>query len=127
MATQTTNNGKNDKSTLRKPVKLQGEWNLNPSSGYQFRTELSVSKQEKDSIMITAAKENSTVNESMDANVARQEATLFQNKLSGNFIGVNDGIHNAEGVAKVIVLDDGTNVLRLENFKATNGPDLMFI
>jgi hypothetical protein len=60
----------------------------------------------------------------MDANVARQEAALFQNKLSGNFIGVNDGIHNAEGVAKVIVLDDGTNVLRLENFKATNGPDL---
>ena len=33
---QTTNNGKNDKSTLRKPVKLQGEWNLNPTSGYQF-------------------------------------------------------------------------------------------
>ncbi|MFI5406259.1 MAG: DM13 domain-containing protein [Nitrososphaerales archaeon] len=83
-----------------------------------------MSKQEKDSIMITAAKENSTVNESMDANVARQEAALFQNKLSGNFIGVNDGIHNAEGVAKVIVLDDGTNVLRFENFKATNGPDL---
>ena len=41
---QTTNNGKNDKSTLRKPVKLQGEWNLNPSSGYQFRTELSFEK-----------------------------------------------------------------------------------
>ena len=37
---QTTNNGKKDKSTLRKPVKLQGEWNLSPSSGYQFRTEL---------------------------------------------------------------------------------------
>lgn len=82
-----------------------------------------MSPQEKDSIMITAAKENSTVNESMDANVARQEAALFQNKLSGNFIGVYDGIHNAEGVAKVIALD-GTNVLRLENFKATNGPDL---
>ena len=44
--------------------------------------------------------------------------------LSGKFIGVNDGIHNAEGVAKVIALDDGTSVLRLENFKATNGPDL---
>jgi hypothetical protein len=82
-----------------------------------------MSPQEKDSIMITAAKENSTVNESMDANVARQEAALFQNKLSGNFIGVYDGIHNAEGVARVIALD-GTNVLRLENFKATNGPDL---
>ena len=37
---QTTANGRKDKSTLRKSVKLQGEWNLNPSSSYQFRTEL---------------------------------------------------------------------------------------
>ena len=45
--------------------------------------------------------------------------------ISGSFVGVNDGIHNAEGVAKVIPLqqDDG-NVLRLENLKVTNGPDL---
>ena len=43
---------------------------------------------------------------------------------AGKFIGVNDGIHNVEGVVKVIALDDGTSVLRLENFKATNGPDL---
>src|SRR6266545_5628262 len=42
--TQTTSNGRKDKSTLRKPVKLQGEWNLNPSSCYQFRTELSFEK-----------------------------------------------------------------------------------
>jgi uncharacterized OsmC-like protein len=41
---QTAATGKKDKSTLRKPVKLQGEWNLNPSSGYQFRTELSFEK-----------------------------------------------------------------------------------
>ena len=38
---QTTANGWKDKSTLRKHVKLQGEWNLNPSNSYQFRTELS--------------------------------------------------------------------------------------
>jgi hypothetical protein len=37
---QTVNNGKRYKSTLRKPVKLQGEWNLDPSKGYQFKTEL---------------------------------------------------------------------------------------
>jgi len=42
--TQTAAGGKKDKSTLRKPVKLQGEWNLNPTSGYQFRTELSFEK-----------------------------------------------------------------------------------
>lgn len=83
-----------------------------------------MSQQEKDSIMIMAAKENSTVNESIDTEVEGQEAATFQNISSGNFIGVNDGIHNAEGVAKVIGLDDGTSVLRLENFKATNGPDL---
>jgi hypothetical protein len=42
----------------------------------------------------------------------------------GEFIGVNDGIHNAEGLAKVIRLGDNSMILRLENFKATNGPDL---
>lgn len=43
---------------------------------------------------------------------------------SGNFVGVNDGIHNAEGQAKVLKLADGKQLLRLEDFKATNGPDL---
>lgn len=37
-------NGQKDKSTLKKPVKLQGEWILNTDSGYQFRTELSFEK-----------------------------------------------------------------------------------
>ena len=44
--------------------------------------------------------------------------------LIGNFVGAGDGFHNAEGVAKIIQLADGTDILRLENFKATNGPDL---
>ena len=41
---QTTANGHKDKSTLKKPVKLQGEWKLDASTGYQFRTELSFEK-----------------------------------------------------------------------------------
>jgi uncharacterized OsmC-like protein len=41
---QTVNNGRRDKSTLRKPVKLQGEWNFDPNKGYQFKTELSYEK-----------------------------------------------------------------------------------
>ena len=41
---QTTAEGKKDKSSLRRQVKLQGEWKLNPDSGYQFRTELSFEK-----------------------------------------------------------------------------------
>jgi hypothetical protein len=44
--------------------------------------------------------------------------------LSGNFVGVGDGIHDAKGKAKVISLEDRSNVLRLENFQSTNGPDL---
>lgn len=41
---QTITNGKKDKATLKKPVKLQGEWNFDPSKGYQFRTELPFEK-----------------------------------------------------------------------------------
>ncbi|MGI9567300.1 MAG: DM13 domain-containing protein [Nitrosopumilus sp.] len=43
---------------------------------------------------------------------------------SGSFIGVGDGIHDAQGDAYTIPLEDGNNVLRLENFESTNGPDL---
>ena len=39
--------GKEDKNTLKKPVKLQGEWNLDPNSEYQFKTELSFEKGSK--------------------------------------------------------------------------------
>lgn len=42
----------------------------------------------------------------------------------GSFVGINDGIHNAEGMAKLVKLADGKQLLRLEDFKATNGPDL---
>ena len=43
---------------------------------------------------------------------------------SGTFIGVGDGIHDAQGDAYTIPLEDGSKVLRLENFESTNGPDL---
>ncbi len=43
---------------------------------------------------------------------------------AGTFIGVGDGIHDAQGDAYTIPLEDGSNVLRLENFQSTNGPDL---
>ncbi|MFQ5476357.1 MAG: OsmC family protein [Nitrosopumilus sp.] len=36
--------GKEDKNTLKKPVKLQGEWNLDPNSEFQFKTELPFEK-----------------------------------------------------------------------------------
>ena len=40
----TVTKGKEDKSTLKKPIKLQGEWNLAPNTEYQFKTELSFEK-----------------------------------------------------------------------------------
>jgi hypothetical protein len=47
--------------------------------------------------------------------------------LTGSFVGVGDGIHDAQGIAKVIPTEDGNNVLRLEDLLVTNGPDLMYI
>jgi uncharacterized OsmC-like protein len=41
---QTTTNGKKDKSILRKPVKLEGEWILDSNRGYQFVTKLAFEK-----------------------------------------------------------------------------------
>jgi len=43
---------------------------------------------------------------------------------AGEFVGVGDGVHDAQGDAYTIPLEDTSNVLRLENFKSTNGPDL---
>jgi Electron transfer DM13 len=43
---------------------------------------------------------------------------------TGSFIGAGDGFHNAEGLAKVIPLEGRRTILRLENFKSTNGPNV---
>ena len=41
---KTVEDGKKNKQSLVKPVKLQGEWILDPAKGYQFKTELSYEK-----------------------------------------------------------------------------------
>ena len=82
--------------------------------GQQMTTE------EKNAILRGAAHTGgNSINENMT-----EDVTVEGSFLIGNFIGVNDRIHNAEGLAKVIVLDEGNSILRLENFRATNGPDL---
>ncbi|MGY5148061.1 MAG: DM13 domain-containing protein [Candidatus Nitrosopumilus sp. bin_7KS] len=43
---------------------------------------------------------------------------------AGTFIGVGDGIHDAQGDAYTIPLENESTILRLENFESTNGPDL---
>lgn len=53
-----------------------------------------------------------------------QEVQQPMSALSGEFVGAGDGIHNAEGIAKEISLEDGREFIRFENFKVTNGPDL---
>ena len=71
----------------------------------------------------------------MDQTLIQQQQPQPQNTTSttntgqdtlrtGSFVGVGDGIHDAEGIAKVIPLEDGSNILRLENLQVTNGPDL---
>ena len=84
--------------------------------GQQMATE------ERNAILRGGAQTNgNTVNENMpEATTTSGQTSL----LIGEFVGVNDGIHNAEGMAKVIQLDNAGVILRLENFKATNGPNL---
>ncbi len=53
----------------------------------------------------------------------QEPMTIF----TGKFAGAGDGIHNADGIANILAVNDGQTehrVLRLENFKSTNGPDL---
>lgn len=89
-----------------------------------------MSSQEIDEIMSSAAVVNNGINEPMNQTLQPQQRTLNNTTTTssvlrtGSFIGVGDGIHNAEGTAKVIPLEDGTNILRLENLRVTNGPDL---
>jgi hypothetical protein len=93
-----------------------------------------MSSQERDTIMTVAARINNSIDESMDQTLVQQQQpqniTALTNNTTpnilrtGSFVGAGDGIHNAEGMAKVIPLQDGSNILRLENLRVTNGPDL---
>lgn len=66
-----------------------------------------------------------TINESLPSGlVQKTEVQLSQMMTySGNFVGVGDNIHDAYGSVSVIPMNDA-NLLRLENFHSTNGPDL---
>ena len=93
-----------------------------------------MSSQERDEIMAAAARVNNSIDEPMGQTTLQQQpqnttstttTTTSQDALrTGSFVGVGDGVHNAEGIAKVVPLQDGSNILRLENLRVTNGPDL---
>ena len=96
------------------------------SENERVRVAENMSNFQKNQLMIQYANSNngnsSKIDEVMNKTVISFESD--QPLISGAFVGVNDGIQNAEGTAKIIPLQDNTNVLRLENLKVTNGPDL---
>ena len=57
------------------------------------------------------------------AAIGIQSTAYADDKLRGTFVD-GDWIHRTQGTAQVITLDDGSSVLRFEDFKTTNGPDL---
>jgi hypothetical protein len=90
-----------------------------------------MSQEEKNQIMLDFSRTNSSINEPMEKinQSSKQQTSLRGNDasdmlLTGSFIGVGDGIHDAQGNAKVILLENGGDVLRLEDLMVTNGPDL---
>ena len=94
---------------------------MNMTEDEKIEAANNMTQKQKEIIMTVAAKDNNTVSENLS--VATMSASSNET-LIGNFVGAGDEFHNAEGVAKIIQLADGTDILRLENFKTTNGPDL---
>ncbi|MGD1835128.1 MAG: DM13 domain-containing protein [Nitrososphaeraceae archaeon] len=80
-----------------------------------------MTQEEQDIIMTNFAQQNTIINENMTINQNQNEIEIL---FIGDFVGVGDGIHHAEGQAKILKLSDNSNILRLENFKSTNGPDV---
>jgi Electron transfer DM13 len=96
-----------------------------------------MSQKDKNMVMIGAAQVINTINENtptqgtikLQQQQQQQEHQQQGNSASvnirtGSFIGAGDGFHNAEGLAKIIPLGNESTILRLENFKSTNGPNV---
>lgn len=92
---------------------------MNMTEEQRVQAAENMTQEEKQVVMNEFSKQDSTVNENMSATMTNNAKSLM-----GNFVGAGDGFHDAEGVAKVLTLSDGKIFLRLENLKATNGPDL---
>lgn len=95
----------------------------------RFNAAKQMSQKEKNIVMIGAGQINNTINENViiPSTIKQQQqnnATTAYRIITGAFVGAGDGFHNAEGLVKVTPLGDRTSVLRLENFKSTNGPNV---
>ena len=96
------------------------------SEDERVRVAENMSNSQKNQLMIQYANSNNDNSRKIDEVMNKTFISFESNQplISGVFVGVNDGIHNAEGTAKIIPLQDNTNVMRLENLQVTNGPDL---
>lgn len=92
---------------------------MNMTEGERVQAAKNMTQEEKQMVMNEFSKQNSTVSENMSTAMKNNTKPLM-----GNFVGSGDGFHKVEGLAKVLTLADGKTFLRLENLKATNGPDL---
>jgi hypothetical protein len=92
---------------------------MNMTEEQRVQAAKNMTQEEKQVVMNEFSKQNSTVNENMSTTMTNNTKPLM-----ANFVGAGDGFHNVEGVAKVLTLPDEKTFLRLENLKATNGPDL---
>jgi len=92
---------------------------MNMTEEQRVESAKNMTQKEKEMVMNEFSKQNSTVDENMSATTPKDTRPLM-----GKFVDSGDGFHKAEGLAKVINLADGKTFLRLENLKATNGPDL---
>ena len=63
-------------------------------------------------IMRTASEQNTTIDETITMNINQ---SIPNRGLIGKFIGVGDGIHKTEVLAKILTLSNGSQILRLED------------
>ena len=106
----------------------------------RMNTAKQMSQRQKNMVMIGAAEINNTINENgviftriinkqqqqqqQQTNTTTTNAGSVPTISTGYFIGAGDGFHNVEGLAKIIPLEGGRTILRLEYFKSTNGPNV---
>jgi hypothetical protein len=129
---------------IDEPLPEGAEVPISPPPSNQFQEFIAMSEderieagnqmdeQERNQIMLEFARMNTSIDESMaqiNQSLSEQEPSQTGNEtsnllLTGSFVGVGDGIHDAQGIAKVIPIEGDSNVLRLEDLVVTNGPDL---
>jgi hypothetical protein len=80
----------------------------------------------EETMMEETMMEETMMEETMMEETMMEETMMEEIPMTyaGSFVGVGDGVHDAQGNAYTIPVEGKSNVLRLENFKSTNGPDL---